>query len=112
MKVTIAAQAALMLLGMDHDYFDRVPTILVYPSGFSVPTDRWQQGGGFAASGQAVYRGPVILAWDEVLAEAFTDRYGNKRPELVRRFEAIPMLGTGKVDLRSLRELAAERLRR
>jgi ATP-dependent Clp protease ATP-binding subunit ClpA len=28
----------------------------------------------------------------DVLAEAFTDRYGNKRPELVRRFEAIPML--------------------
>src|SRR5215813_1056328 len=28
----------------------------------------------------------------DVLAEAFTDRYGNRRPELVRRFEAIPML--------------------
>src|SRR5580698_4221877 len=46
-KVTIAAQAGLMLLGMEHDYFDRVPTILVYPSGFSIPADRWQQGGGF-----------------------------------------------------------------
>ncbi len=28
----------------------------------------------------------------DVLAEAFTDRYGHRRPELVRRFEAIPML--------------------
>jgi hypothetical protein len=28
----------------------------------------------------------------DVLAEAFTDRHGHKRPELVRRFEAIPML--------------------
>jgi MoxR-like ATPase len=28
----------------------------------------------------------------DVLAESFTDRHGNKRPELVRRFEAIPML--------------------
>ncbi len=28
----------------------------------------------------------------DVLAEAFTDRHGNKRPELVRRFEAVPML--------------------
>jgi hypothetical protein len=28
----------------------------------------------------------------DVLAEAFTDRYGNRRPELVRRFEAVPML--------------------
>jgi ATP-dependent Clp protease ATP-binding subunit ClpA len=32
----------------------------------------------------------------DVLAEAFTDRYGNKRPELVRRFEAIPMLALEK----------------
>jgi hypothetical protein len=32
----------------------------------------------------------------DILAEAFTDRYGNKRPELVRRFEAIPMLALEK----------------
>jgi AAA domain (Cdc48 subfamily) len=32
----------------------------------------------------------------DILAEAFTDRYGNKRPELVRRFEAIPMLSLEK----------------
>ncbi len=34
----------------------------------------------------------------DVLAEAFTDRYGNRRPELVRRFEAIPMLALEKED--------------
>lgn len=32
----------------------------------------------------------------DVLAEAFTDRHGHKRPELVRRFEAIPMLALEK----------------
>src|SRR5436190_17010548 len=32
----------------------------------------------------------------DVLAEAFTDRHGNQRPELVRRFEAIPMLALEK----------------
>jgi hypothetical protein len=32
----------------------------------------------------------------DVLAEAFIDRYHNKRPELVRRFEAIPMLALEK----------------
>src|SRR5262249_47213276 len=32
----------------------------------------------------------------DVLAEAFTDRDGNKRPELVRRFEAVPMLALEK----------------
>jgi flagellar biosynthesis GTPase FlhF len=34
----------------------------------------------------------------DVLAEAFTDRHGNKRPELVRRFEAVPMLALEKED--------------
>jgi hypothetical protein len=34
----------------------------------------------------------------DVLAEAFTDRNGHKRPELVRRFEAIPMLALEKED--------------
>src|SRR5207244_164301 len=33
-KVTISAQAALLLLGLEHDYYDRVPTILVYPTAF------------------------------------------------------------------------------
>ncbi len=28
----------------------------------------------------------------DVLADSFTDRHNNKRPELVRRFEAVPML--------------------
>jgi ATP-dependent Clp protease ATP-binding subunit ClpA len=32
----------------------------------------------------------------DVLAEAFTDRYGHRRPELVRRFEAVPMLALEK----------------
>jgi MoxR-like ATPase len=32
----------------------------------------------------------------DVLAAAFTDRHGNRRPELVRRFEAIPMLALEK----------------
>ncbi len=38
----------------------------------------------------------------DVLAEAFTDRYGNRRPELVRRFEAIPMLALEQEHFRTL----------
>lgn len=73
-KVIIASQAAIMLLGLDHDYFDRVPTILVYPSAFHTakPDDSTDTGFAMdkAAEGQAVYRGPVILAWDEVLHDS------------------------------------------
>ncbi len=71
MKVTIAAQACLMLLGREHDCFARVPTILVYPSGFQVIDEYWHDGGWGPSSaiGLAVHRGPVILAWDAVLEE-------------------------------------------
>src|SRR5262245_58421391 len=37
MKVTIAAQAMLLVLAIPHDYYSRVPTILVYPHGYVVP---------------------------------------------------------------------------
>jgi Mlc titration factor MtfA (ptsG expression regulator) len=71
-KVTVAAQAALLLLGIRHDYFARVMSILVYPSGFRSP-EGWMGPGGVidtsvGALGQAWYDGPVVLAWDEVVA--------------------------------------------
>jgi MoxR-like ATPase len=46
----------------------------------------------------------------DVLAEAFTDRYGNKRPELVRRFEAIPMLALEKEHFIAVLRLSLEAL--
>lgn len=74
MKVTIAAQAALMLLGFDdHDYYARVTSVVVYPSDFRTPRpeDDWEDDhlSDSLSEGQAVYRGPVILSWDHVLAE-------------------------------------------
>jgi len=71
MRVTIAAQACLMLLGVEHDGFRRVQSILIYPAAFKITDERWQDEGWapFPAQGQAIYGGPVILAWDAVLAE-------------------------------------------
>lgn len=79
MKVTIAAQACLMLLGMEHDYFRRVTSVLIYPSTFLIPHGEWMDDfeGAQAAAGQAVYRGPVILAWDAVQAEGQDPQSGN-----------------------------------
>jgi Mlc titration factor MtfA (ptsG expression regulator) len=70
-KVTIAAQASLLLLGMKHDYFARVLSILVYPSLFLIPEGDWwdEYDVKRVVAGQAVYRGPVIIAWDEAFAE-------------------------------------------
>jgi Mlc titration factor MtfA (ptsG expression regulator) len=73
MKVTIAAQAALLLLGLDHDYYARVDSIVVYPGKFRTPQreDNWEDDelSEMEAEGQAVYRGPVILSWEDVLPE-------------------------------------------
>lgn len=71
-KVTVAAQAALLLLGIEHDYFPKVLSVLIYPSCFLVPdrvdADDWVvEEENHARLGEAWYRGPVILAWDELL---------------------------------------------
>jgi Mlc titration factor MtfA (ptsG expression regulator) len=73
MKVTIAAQAALLVLGVGHEYYTRVPSVVVYPGAFRTPNreDDWEDDelSDTVSAGQAVYRGPVILSWDEVLTE-------------------------------------------
>jgi hypothetical protein len=59
-KVTIAGQAALMLLGReDRYYFDGVLSVLVYPEAFV--TDLYRE-----TFGEAWPRGPVILSWRHV----------------------------------------------
>jgi len=67
--VSIAGQAALLLLHLPHDYFEGTDEILVYPSAFFDPRDREDMHGivhaGQSLSGQAHVRGPVVLAWNE-----------------------------------------------
>jgi MtfA peptidase len=73
MRVVVAAQAALLLLGLEHDYFSRVSSILVYPSAMRSPWPRMVDGievTGTPIDGEAWPGGPVILAWDRVEEEA------------------------------------------
>jgi Mlc titration factor MtfA (ptsG expression regulator) len=70
-KVTISAQACLLVLGMEHNYFDRVRTILVYPHSYAtrreeLGADGQVHAGTQARLGEAWYRGPVILSWSDV----------------------------------------------
>ncbi|MEI8257366.1 MAG: M90 family metallopeptidase [Deltaproteobacteria bacterium] len=73
-KVTIAAEACVLLLGLDHSLYADVESILVYPSTVVRP-DRppavfgrsWNPApGNDALLGEAHLGGPVILAWDSV----------------------------------------------
>jgi Mlc titration factor MtfA (ptsG expression regulator) len=73
-KVTVAAQACLLVLGLDIDQFRRVQTILVYPAGYMAPHQEVIGENAVLEAetpllGQAHYRGPVILAWDKVVDE-------------------------------------------
>ncbi len=77
-KVIIAAAACLLILGLPHDLYRTLMTILVYPSTVVVPLS--QRGvftqsplieePGTAISGQAFIHGPVVLVWDAVKREA------------------------------------------
>jgi Mlc titration factor MtfA (ptsG expression regulator) len=78
-RVVVAAQAALLVLSIEHDHYRRVRSILVYPSAYS--TGRASGGGSILAessvhAGEAWYRGPVILSWDAALHGAIDPRDG------------------------------------
>ncbi len=82
-RVTIAAQACLLLLALPHDeYYRNVESILVYPSTVVPPSRRpgfFERLDGAVEPpvpilGQAFAQGPVILVWDAVL-------HGARHPE-------------------------------
>ncbi len=80
MKLVIAAQAALTILGKsDPDFFPRLHSILVYPGGFR---DRGRRRFGIddedrgVLYGESWETGSVILSWDNVLAGGSNDDDG------------------------------------
>lgn len=61
-KVTIAAQASMLLLNRKPSYFPKLRTILVYPHTYVA-----RQGGADSVRlGESWQNGPVVLAWDSV----------------------------------------------
>jgi MtfA peptidase len=81
-RVTISAQACLLLLGLPHNFYQNVQSIVVYPSTVVPP----QRKPGFFETpsaplelqhpilGQAFQQGPVIIIWDAALR-------GGRHPE-------------------------------
>lgn len=82
MRVTISAQACLLILNLPHNYYENVETILVYPSTVLLPqrklaffeTALQPIEPEVPITGQAFRQGPLILVWDEVLR-------GSRHPE-------------------------------
>src|SRR5829696_3370773 len=75
-RVTIAAQACLLLLHRDTDYYPKLTSILVYPSTYVVPGEYAVEGGVWE-EGDEPYLGhtqqnlsALVLAWDSALGGA------------------------------------------
>jgi len=72
-RVGIAAQACLLILHLDHAWYRRVQSILVYPGSFkssfaSVGADGVVRPADGAHAGEAWLGGEVILAWDQAFS--------------------------------------------
>ena len=89
-RVTIAAQACLLLLGQPGDgCYPRLRQVLVYPEPFVVPRRQWLPGGVLheapqALAGESWGQGQVILAWSEV--QAGTQAAGDGRNVVLHEF--------------------------
>jgi Mlc titration factor MtfA (ptsG expression regulator) len=72
MRVTIAAQACLLILHRESDYFPELHSIVVYPTTYVVEAEEVDETGivtEFAddRSGETWEQGSMVLAWDEVI---------------------------------------------
>lgn len=71
-RVTIAAQACLLLLHRNTDYFPHLTSILVYPTGYSVEEERhvgggvWEEGPEDRVGHTSSQLRALVLAWDAV----------------------------------------------
>lgn len=71
-KVTIAAQACLLLLNLQHDYYERLVSILVYPETFHFEQEEQGPAGTVAETrrpvlGLSTSTGAVVLSWPDTL---------------------------------------------
>ncbi len=113
-RVTIAAQACLLLLGRpDEACYPRLRQVLVYPEPFVAPHRQWLPGGVVneqprALAGESWGQGQVILAWSEVLAGAADPDDG--RNVVLHEFAHQIDQDSGEADGRPwLRDTAARR---
>lgn len=71
MRLTIAAQASLLLLNRETDYFPDFTSVLIYPESFVVPVvhrdGTLETHDEEVRSGESWERGPVVLSWTDIV---------------------------------------------
>jgi Mlc titration factor MtfA (ptsG expression regulator) len=75
MQVTIAAEASLLLLGLDHEYYPNVESIVVYPTDYTAPAKTRDPSGvvdeyGSTRLGEAWDNGPVLISWSDARSDS------------------------------------------
>lgn len=109
-RVTIAAQACVLLLHRESEYYPRVTSILVYPSIYIASEER-SVGGGIWEEGEEVRlghtherMGVIVLAWDAALhgSRAYDDGVNVVLHEFAHQldFENASTDGTPALDSR------------
>ena len=108
MKVCIAAEACLLLLGQSGPIYPKLQSILVYPTGFLAKRDLYQEDGTVVAGehhllGESWGNGRVILSWDDVEqgARDFTDGHNVVLHEFAHQLDSASGSANGAPPLRS-----------
>ncbi len=104
-RLTIAAQACLLLLNRITDYYPGFTTILVYPDTYLarevVRDGMLESVEEQARSGESWHRGPVVLSWEDVLRRAddghagenvVLHEFAHKLDEENERLDGLPLL--------------------
>lgn len=81
MRIAVAAQACLLILNLDIDYFDHWVEVILYPGAFRVNHEQQDANGlvhdeASILSGESWLRGPVILSWDDVRRDIYHSQPG------------------------------------
>lgn len=110
-RVTIAGNASLMLLGTEAYYFDGVRTILVFPGSFA---RRVQDGflvtEGVHRSGEAYQSGTIVLSWEDVEVDRHYPGHNVVIHEFAHHIDGLDGAMEGTPPLSSARELQQWRI--
>ncbi|MGJ8664267.1 MAG: zinc-dependent peptidase [Marinicella sp.] len=95
MRVTIAAQACLLLLNRKHNYYPHLKTIMIYPAGFKNPNHEDKPGHHL---GESWVRGPVVLSWADAKHGGLNTKDGNNVVihEFAHQLDQIDGAGDGR----------------
>lgn len=119
-RLLIAAQACVLILNIPGDYFPGFETILVYPHVYVAPETYYEDGVQTdildERAGESWHRGPVIIAWDQVVRGAAREdgqnvvmhEFAHKLDEENQYMDGLPVLSDPQQYREWMRVFSAE----